>query len=100
MIFRTSLFLISFFFMNLSFCQDKIIIEKKYTKTIKRLVKNKKVKAAFEHIASLEAKTLERHITLTEIEAPPFKEEKRAKVFAEYYRDLGCLLYTSDAADE
>ena len=89
MIFRTSLFLIAFFFMNLSFCQDKIIIEKKYTKTIKRLVKNKKVKAAFEYIVSLEAKTLERHITLTEIEAPPFKEEKRAKVFAEYYRDLG-----------
>jgi acetylornithine deacetylase/succinyl-diaminopimelate desuccinylase-like protein len=75
--------------MNLSFCQDKIIIEKKYTKAIKRLVKNKKVKAAFEYIVSLEAKTLERHITLTEIEAPPFKEEKRAKVFAEYYRDLG-----------
>ena len=89
MIFRTSLFLIAFFFMNLSFCQDKIIIEKKYTKTIKRLVKNKKVKAAFEYIVSLEAKTLERHITLTEIEAPPFKEENRAKVFAEYYRDLG-----------
>ena len=89
MIFRTSLFLISFFFMNLSFCQDKITIEKKYTKAIKRLVKNKKVKAAFEHIVSLEAKTLERHIALTEIEAPPFKEEKRATVFAEYYRDLG-----------
>ena len=89
MIFRTSLFLISFFFINLSFCQDKIIIEKKYTKAIKRLVKNKKVKAAFEHIVSLETKTLERHIALTEIEAPPFKEEKRATVFAEYYRDLG-----------
>ena len=89
MIFRTSLFLTSFFFMNLSFCQDKITIEKKYTKAIKRLVKNKKVKAAFEHIVSLETKTLERHIALTEIEAPPFKEEKRATVFAEYYRDLG-----------
>ena len=89
MIFRTSLFLISFFFINLSFCQDKIIIEKKYTKAIKRLVKNKKVKAAFEHIVSIETKTLERHIALTEIEAPPFKEEKRATVFAEYYRDLG-----------
>ena len=89
MIFRTSLFLVSFFFINLSFCQDKIIIEKKYTKAIKRLVKNKKVKAAFEHIVSLETKTLERHIALTEIEAPPFKEEKRATVFAEYYRDLG-----------
>ena len=87
MIFRTSLFLISFFFINLSFCQDKITIEKKYTKAIKRLVKNKKVKAAFEHIVSLETKTLERHIA--EIEAPPFKEEKRATVFAEYYRDLG-----------
>ena len=89
MIFRTSLFLTSFFFINLSFCQDKTIIEKKYTKVIKRFVKNKKVKAAFEHIVSLETKTLERHIALTEIEAPPFKEEKRAAVFAEYYRDLG-----------
>ena len=47
------------------------------------------MKAAFEHIVSLETKTLERHIALTEIEAPPFKEEKRAAVFAEYYRDLG-----------
>ncbi|MDA7570091.1 M20/M25/M40 family metallo-hydrolase [Flavobacteriaceae bacterium] len=47
------------------------------------------MKAAFEHIVSLETKTLERHIALTEIEAPPFKEEKRATVFAEYYRDLG-----------
>lgn len=89
MIFRTSLFLTSFFFINLSFCQDKTIIEKKYIKVIKRFVKNKKVKAAFEHIVSLETKTLERHIALTEIEAPPFKEEKRAAVFAEYYRDLG-----------
>jgi tripeptide aminopeptidase len=89
MIFRTSFFLISFFFMNLSFCQDKVIIEKKYTNAIERLVTNKKVKAAFEHIVNLETKTIERHIALTEIEAPPYKEEKRATVFAEYYRDLG-----------
>ena len=89
MIFRPPLFLFFFFFINLSFCQDKTTIEKKYTKSIKRLVKNKKVKAAFEHIVSIETKTLKRHIALTEIEAPPFKEEKRAAVFAEYYRDLG-----------
>ena len=89
MIFRPPLFLFFFFFINLSFCQDKTTIEKKYTKAIKRLVKNKKVKAAFEHIVSLESKTLERHIAITEIEAPPFKEEKRATVFSEYYRDLG-----------
>ena len=89
MIFRPPLFLFFFFFINLSFCQDKTPIEKKYTKSIKRLVKNKKVKAAFEHIVSIETKTLKRHLALTEIEAPPFKEEKRAAVFAEYYRDLG-----------
>ena len=89
MIFRPPLFLFFFFFINLSFCQDETTIEKKYTKSIKRLVKNKKVKAAFEHIVSIETKTLKRHIALTEIEAPPFKEEKRAAVFAEYYRDLG-----------
>ena len=69
--------------------QDDIVIDKKYTKAVLRLVKNRKVKAAFETIEKIDSKTLERHLKLTEIEAPPFKEEKRAAVFADYFKNLG-----------
>ena len=69
--------------------QEDIVIDKKYTKAVLRLVKNRKVKAAFETIEKIDSKTLERHLKLTEIEAPPFKEEKRAIVFADYFKNLG-----------
>ncbi len=69
--------------------QEDIVIDKKYTKAVLRLVKNRKVKAAFETIEKIDSKTLERHLKLTEIEAPPFKEEKRAAVFADYFKNLG-----------
>lgn len=71
------------------FAQEPIPIDKKYTKAIDRLVKNKKLKAAFTTIEALESKTMERHIALTEIEAPPFKEAKRAAAFADYFNQLG-----------
>ena len=69
--------------------QEDIVIDKKYSKAVLRLVKNKKIKAAFETIEKIDSKTLERHLKLTEIEAPPFKEEKRAVVFADYFKNLG-----------
>ena len=73
----------------LTVAQDDLVIDKKYTKAVLRLVKNRKVKAAFETIEKIDSKTLERHLKLTEIEAPPFKEEKRAAVFADYFKNLG-----------
>lgn len=69
--------------------QDDLIIGKKYTKETQKLLKLKKIKAAFKTIEDLEPLTLKRHITLTEIEAPPFKETKRAVVFADYFKKLG-----------
>ena len=69
--------------------QDDLIIGKKYTKETQKLLKLKKIKAAFKIIEDLEPLTLKRHITLTEIEAPPFKETKRAVVFADYFKKLG-----------
>lgn len=73
----------------LTVAQEDLVIDKKYTKAVLRLVKNRKVKAAFETIEKIDSKTLERHLKLTEIEAPPFKEEKRAAVFADYFKNLG-----------
>ena len=69
--------------------QNEFTIEKKYTQTTKKFLKKSKIKAAFERIALLDATTLKRHIELTEIEAPPFKEARRAKVFAAYFKTLG-----------
>ena len=83
--------LFSFFLLvsSLTVAQEDLLIDKKYSKAVLRLVKNKKIKAAFETIEKIDSKTLERHLKLTEIEAPPFKEEKRAVVFADYFKNLG-----------
>ncbi|MGB1534731.1 MAG: M20/M25/M40 family metallo-hydrolase [Flavobacteriaceae bacterium] len=69
--------------------QNEFTIEKKYTQTTKKFLKKSKIKAAFERIALLDPTTLKRHIELTEIEAPPFKEARRAKVFADYFKTFG-----------
>lgn len=69
--------------------QNEFTIEKKYTQTTKKFLKKSKIKAAFERIALLDPTTLKRHTELTEIEAPPFKEARRAKVFADYFKTLG-----------
>jgi tripeptide aminopeptidase len=85
---RFSLLLLLLSCNQLSFCQEAPVIEKQYIKATQKLVKNKKVQKAFEHIQRMDPITMERHIELTEIEAPPFKEEKRGLVFADYFRTL------------
>nr|MBP9927316.1 peptidase M20 [Cyclobacteriaceae bacterium] len=54
----------------------------KYTRDIDKLAKSKKIQAAFESIKKQDARNRADLIMLTEIEAPPFMEEARAKVFA------------------
>lgn len=61
----------------------------KYTREIDKLAKNKKIQAAFESIKKQDARNRKDLITLTEIEAPPFMEEARAKVFANMLKDAG-----------
>ena len=80
-------------FLFLSFCatifaQDEVTIDKSHMKATQKLLKNKKIQGAFDRIEALETLTVARHIELNEIEAPPFKEEKRAKVFADYFAKL------------
>ena len=75
---------------SFSFSQtDNLIVDKSYTKDIEKLSRNTKVKKAFEYIVDIEEKTNRNLIELTEIEAPPFKEMKRAEEFAERLRLAG-----------
>ncbi|MDZ7647957.1 MAG: M20/M25/M40 family metallo-hydrolase [Cytophagales bacterium] len=61
----------------------------KYTRDIDKLAKNKKIQAAFESIKKQDARNRTDLIMLTEIEAPPFMEETRAKVFANMLKEAG-----------
>ena len=80
---KLSLLLISLLTYYSSYSQEDIlIVDEIYTKSIKKIAKNSKVKNAFKYIIDVEGKTNKNLIELTEIEAPPFKEEKRAKEFA------------------
>jgi len=54
-----------------------------------KLMADAAVKAAVEMIRAAEPQTIEDQIRLCEIEAPPFKEQKRAEVYARMFRDAG-----------
>ncbi|RNI23549.1 M20/M25/M40 family metallo-hydrolase [Rufibacter latericius] len=66
-----------------------ISVDKRYENEIKALAKNASVKAAFKTILDLEPQTKQDLITLTEIPAPPFKEEVRGRKYAEMLRAAG-----------
>ncbi|WP_205501497.1 M20/M25/M40 family metallo-hydrolase [Rufibacter psychrotolerans] len=66
-----------------------IAVNKRYENEIKALARNSAVKAAFKTILELEPQTLQDLITLTEIPAPPFKEEVRGRKYAEMLRAAG-----------
>ena len=52
-------------------------------------LKNKKVKKSYEYIIQQEPFTYENLIKLTEIEAPPFKEQNRAIEFKHMIEEIG-----------
>ena len=95
--YKTFIVLSMFFTFSVSNGQDSIEIEKQYTRTAIQLLKNKSIQKAFQIIESLEPKTMERLIELTEIEAPPFKEAKRAAAFEDYLNELGMDSVWTDA---
>ena len=75
---------------NFSFSQSRNLkVDDIYVKNIKKIANNNKVKKAFKYILDIEDKTNKNLIELTEIEAPPFKEEKRAKEFSERLKLAG-----------
>ena len=76
------------FSFSFSFSQENEI-EKKYFNEIKAILKNKKVKKSYEYIIQQEPFTYENLIKLTEIEAPPFKEQNRAIEFKHMIEEIG-----------
>lgn len=87
---KFSLLFTALLVFNISYSQDdNLIVDDIYSKSIKKISRNAKVKKAFNYIIDIEEKTIKNHIELTEIEAPPFKEERRAKEFAERLKLAG-----------
>ena len=75
--------------LNFGQAQENVTLEKKYVTEIERLAKAKKVKAAFGFIENQKKETTENHITLTEILAPPFKEDNRGIAFSKMLEVAG-----------
>ncbi len=63
--------------------EQDFTIQKEYTREVEKLMKDKAIKNVFEIIEQQDEQSIMDLITLTEIEAPPFKEEKRAARFKE-----------------
>lgn len=66
-----------------------VIADKKYQNEMAALLKQPDIQTAFKIIRELEPQTLKDLITLTEIPAPPFKEQKRAERFKEMLKAAG-----------
>ena len=87
---KSILLLLTLTVCNFSFSQsENLKVDDIYVKNIKKIANNDKVKKAFKYILDVEEKTNKNLIELTEIEAPPFKEEKRAKEFSERLKLAG-----------
>ena len=54
-----------------------------------KLMADSAVKAAVDAIKASEPQTIEDQVRLCEVEAAPFKESKRAEVYARMFRELG-----------
>jgi acetylornithine deacetylase/succinyl-diaminopimelate desuccinylase-like protein len=85
-----SLFLLLFGFSFLASAQetDEQIAEK-YHEEVKALSNHASIQNAFDYIEEIDPKTTEELIMLTEIPAPPFKEDKRAQKYSEMLQEAG-----------
>ena len=71
-------------------------VQSQYRVEIAAIRNNRKVQAAMEHIVAIEPQSRRDPIELTEIPAPPFGEENRARRFAEMLRQAGLSDVTID----
>ena len=69
--------------------QNKTIADKKYQKEIQKLTKKGSIKTAFKILEDIDVQTVKNLITLTEIPAPPFKENQRALAFKSMLEKAG-----------
>ena len=81
------LFCLLIFTANLS--AQNAVKSNRYDTQILGLMKNAKVRQAFEFLREIEPQTIEEQIKITEIPAPTFKEAKRAEYFRQRFTELG-----------
>jgi len=91
---KQKLIIFSFFFFGvLGIAQgqgnQQPSVDKQYIKEMEALAKRPLVKKAMDAIIAMEGETKQDLISLTEIPAPPFKEEERAIKWAQMLRDTG-----------
>ena len=72
-----------------NYAQEAAMVQKKYASQLEKLIKTKKVQAAFEIIDQNDAQTIQEMIQLTEVLAPPFKESEKALLFKKMIEDAG-----------
>jgi acetylornithine deacetylase/succinyl-diaminopimelate desuccinylase-like protein len=75
---------------------DPAPIDPRYSEEMAAIAGDSRVKAALEHITTLKEQSLEQLVELTEIPAPPFKEEVRAAHYAEMLKAAGLEDVTID----
>ena len=68
---------------------EKIVVQEKFQSELSVLSQQKAVQEAFDLIQELDSLTVEETIILTEIPAPPFKEEVRAAKFQSMLVEIG-----------
>ena len=76
----------------------KAVVDATYRNDIKALAEQPLIKATFQTIIGLEGETRENLLTLTQIPAPPFKEQVRAAKFKEMLKTAGVDSIWMDAA--
>ncbi|MER3318248.1 MAG: M20/M25/M40 family metallo-hydrolase [Allomuricauda sp.] len=84
-----SILMLTVIWSHTALAQENTEIDKKYTKEVERLAKKKQIKEAFGHIKAQMDQTTKDLITLTEVLAPPFMEDKKGKVFAKMLEEAG-----------
>lgn len=72
-----------------NYAQEAEIVQKKYATQLEKLIKTKKVEAAFNIIEQNDAQTIQEMIQLTEVLAPPFKESEKALLFKKMIEKAG-----------
>lgn len=88
---KTLPFFISVLLCTTLFAQEEITVpvQKKYQDELGKLFKDKRIANAMKIVEQQDDRAMEDLILLTEIEAPPFKEEKRGLKFAEMLKNEG-----------
>ena len=76
----------------------QVALSQDYDAEARKLAEQPEIRAAFDAILELEPRTRDDHIALTEIPAPPFQEERRAKRYSEMLQAAGSVEVEIDDA--